>query len=60
MNDENLLVETFALVAAGAVLGWQFYQATRYWSMSVGGERAGPRPGAGQADVPAATDRTRN
>jgi hypothetical protein len=31
-------VETLALLAAASVLGWQFYEAARYWKLSVIGD----------------------
>jgi hypothetical protein len=30
------VIETLALVSAGGILAWQFYESTRYWKMSVG------------------------
>jgi hypothetical protein len=38
-------IETLALLFAGGILSWQFYQSTRYWKKSVDTAAGGGQPG---------------
>jgi len=41
INDGDRVFETAALLGTGAVLSWQFYTSTHYWTLSIG-RRDGP------------------